>query len=148
MKENKAKILKNVAFIFVMLLFLGLVAGATYVIVYNVVKPTMLVAPTNLELLENNELTWDEVEGADSYTVQILNRTVDNEITIYVYSTMYTVSPINKIIYDISSEIDNDKNYSITVKANSNTIQNSGYSEAYELAQVDPVDDDNPYVEE
>ena len=96
MKENKAKSFKNIAFMFAMLIFVAVVASVTYVIVYNKLKPTMLLAPTNLELLEGNELSWDEVAHADSYSVQILNRTINHTVTIYVYDTMYTLNALQK----------------------------------------------------
>lgn len=136
MQETKPARIKNITFVLIMLFFVGIIATSTYFVVYYNFRPTQLPAPTNLTLLEGNLLTWDVVEGADSYTVHISSGTT-LDTTIYVYQTMYTVNEYNKVVFDISSELDPDKNYSIAVKANSDTLENSGYCEEYELIQIE-----------
>jgi hypothetical protein len=145
---NKTKLIKNIALGFGMLIFVAVIAGATYFIVYNKLKPNMLIAPTNVYLLEDNILTWDNVEGSIGYDIRFLNRTTSsnsNISNVRIYETHYNINNLNKVAYDISSHIESDKNYSISVKAISNTVGNSGYSVSCELEQVDPFYDVNPY---
>jgi len=137
MKLSKSVAKKMIAFAIIMLLFVGTIAAVTYYIAYNLYKPTMLTAPTNVSLLDNNILTWDEVQGADNYTIHISSG--NDDITLNIFDNMYTINELNKVVYDLSSQIEPDKNYVIAVRANSeeSNIENSGYSENYTFTQTE-----------
>jgi len=150
MAKNKPSILKSVLYAFVMLFVVALVSLSTYFVVNHFFSPKELNTPANL-LYQKNEITddililWDDVSNADSYTLHILNRTTGDETSIFVYESLYVENSLNKVAYDITSEIEEIYNYSIMVKANpkNNTkYLASSYSIPYELRQVDSTNDE------
>jgi|AntRauTorcE11897_2_1112592.scaffolds.fasta_scaffold00016_26 hypothetical protein len=147
MLKINSKVTKNLIFAIGMLIFIAVISAGTYLIVKNTLKPSELNTPINLSMLEDDVLAWDQVEKADGYAIKILNRTTGNITgSIHIYEAVYEVNEFNKVIYDISTYIQNDQNYSITVKAVSYTLENSDYANSYELQQIDPSNDEDPYI--
>ena len=150
MAKNKPMIMKSILYALIMIIVVALVSAGTYFTVNYFFAPRQLNSPTNLlyqknEITNNSLILWDDVKNADSYTLHILNRTTGDETTIFVYESLYVENSLNKIAYNITSEIEEIYNYSIMVKANpeSNTrYLGSDYSIAYELRQVDSADDE------
>lgn len=133
---------KNIIFGFLMFFCVLIIAAVTYLIVYFVFQPKMLNAPQNVSFQFEESvaiLSWDNVENAEWYSIHLLNRTDGSEWHISIYPINYTINQLNKVEYDLTSDINFNSNYSIIIKAMSEDakLKNSYYSEPYELEQVD-----------
>jgi hypothetical protein len=103
--------------------------------VFDYTRPAQeLVTPSNIKWDENNigTITWDEVEGADSYAFMIKDERGSSS-TIRVYQPSYSVTNI----------IQGDLKYFVTVQACSNNpavVANSKESELVEIVDEDITD--------
>jgi|LGOV01.1.fsa_nt_gb hypothetical protein len=149
LKEKKTVLINFIA----IAMFVAVICFSAGYFIFNIGgsgEVLRLSPPQDLSITQIGQsapiLNFEHIEEANSYGIEVLNRTLGS--VYYIHVIDHEVNGSGYIEYDLSSfSIASDNNYAFSIKANSDTIEDSGYSDRIELENVDSAGDANPYVE-